>query len=144
MIILRDATEAERRGHVRSSWLSVILPTRGHVPPSGFFRSYRRGHRIDLVGARLSLTLLVDHYLAAPEVRVLVAELATVPGEILGWVAYDDERVHLVRVPGDYARKGLGRVLLARAGHVAPGYRTAAGDALVDAVSLEGTHVEHA
>lgn len=142
MIILRYASDDERHGAVRSAWLSCVLPRGKHS--SGFFRAPYRGHEIGLHLARRALELAVDELLHAPMTRVVVAELDTLPGELLGWTAFDDESVHFVRVPSGYGRRGLGTVLLRRAGaDKNPSYITGAGQALLDAVRSQAqvTHV---
>jgi len=135
MITFRDATDAERHGHVRSSWLYSILPRAKHLPPSGVLPAPRRGHRMSLGFARRALVLAVEELLDDERVRVVVAEHERVPGEILGWVAFDHEHVHFVRRPSDYKSKGLGGRLVALAEGREPSYHTPAGDALARAVS---------
>ena len=143
MIVLRHATNDERHGSVRSSWLSCVLP-RGKHSSTGFFRAPYRGHEIGLRLARRALELAVDELLHEPMVVVYVAELKSIPGELLGWVAYDDAHVHFVRVPSGYGRRGLGSALLRHAGEgKIPSYMTGAGQALLDAV-LSQAQVTHA
>lgn len=135
IVRFRHATDDERNGPVRSAWLDAVLPKGPRMFPAP-----RRGHEIGVRLARRALELVILELLASDETVVLVAELPDVPGELLGWVAFDATHTHFVRVVAGYGRRGLGRELLHRAGGLPPSYLTSAGRSLLVVASQGEAH----
>lgn len=137
MIVFRDATESERAGVVRSQWINRIAPRRDGKDEGPHGVTFgRKEHAASHALATRMVELLVDDLTSSADVRVLVAESDKMPGEIMGWVAYEPgEAVHFVCVPSGYGRADLGSHLLRRAGVTLPGsWSTPNGRALLQAV----------
>jgi hypothetical protein len=129
---LRQATPEERFGVVRSQWLNRILPRRGRDVGAHGLPTARRDVALSEALTVRRDELLVDELAASPDVVVLVVEPSDVPGSIVGWVAYEPERVvHFVCVVNKHGRRGLGTTLLRKAGaHLPSSWSTANGRAL--------------
>ena len=140
MIVFRDATETERAGVVRSQWINRIAPRRDGKDEGPYgFAFGRKEHAVSHALATRMVELLVDDLTRSATVRVIVAESDKLPGEVMGWVAFEPgEVVHFVCVPSGYGRAKLGSNLLRRAGASLPGsWSTPNGRALTRANGKE-------
>lgn len=139
MIIFREATSDERHGTIRSQWINRIAPRRdGRDEGPHGINFGRKDHAISRELATRMVELVVGDLLATDAVEVLVAELDRVPGEIIGWAAFEPGAVlHFVCVPGaSKSGSGFGRAkvatkLMARVGELPCSWSTANGRALL-------------
>ena len=140
MIVFRDATEAERAGVVRSQWINRVAPRRDGKDegPHGVTFGRKEAAVSHAIATRM-VELLVDDLTRSAAVTVIVAESDKLPGEVMGWVAFEPgEAVHFVCVPSGYGRAKLGTNLLRRAGATLPGsWSTPNGRALTRAIGEE-------
>lgn len=123
MIVFRAATPGERAGVVRSQWINRITPRRGGKDegPHGVTFGRKENAVSHRIAVRMS-ELIVDDLLRSDAVVVTVAESDKMPGEVMGWVAYEPRTVvHFVCVPSGYGRAKLGTHLMRRAGVDLPG-----------------------
>ncbi len=143
-VTIRPATEADR-ALLRPRWIRTLTARR--AAPADML-SLGGGRSIAAGLWHAMAERLVDDLL--PRSAVLVADLATVPGEPVGWIAWEpDELVaHMVSVLGvevqgrpGLRRRGLGSMLLeAAVGLDVPraSFLTPAGAALLEAHRQRG------
>jgi len=161
-LVLREPDARERKW-ILGQWLGDVLPksaraTGAGIPkdaqrsglrgPAGWERGegyWRSPDPVVLLHPRLYREAMREYVKRAfQRASVLVAELAVVPGEAVGWVVFEtstdlallnidepDGVTHYVRVLGPARRHGIGTQLLQAAGTAAPAYLTPAGAGLI-------------
>lgn len=136
MIIFRDATKDERHGVIRAQWINRIAPRRdGRDEGPHGINFGRKDHAVSRGLATRMIELMVDDLLETEAVEVLVAEVDRVPGEVIGWAAFEPGKVaHFVCVPNGFGRAKIATRLLARMGDLPCSWSTANGRALLRSV----------
>lgn len=143
MIVIRDATATDLE-LLRHRWVRIMCHGTGDHDE---MLELGGGRRVSRAAWRLMVERLVD--VALPSASVLVADLASVPGEPVGWIAWDSTelehlRLRMVSVLGapngggglGMRRKGVATALLDAAIGSSPfraTFTTPAGDALLGA-----------
>lgn len=142
MISIRPATPAERK-RFRDQWARTVrapghevsqrLGRNAMISLGKFVKTGPPGHYIAPSLLRRALEAEIDRMMDRCD--VLVADLVTVPGEPLGWCAFEGERLHFVHVLGPARMKGIGRALVQASGTNKATYLTEAGKALLASAS---------
>ncbi len=142
-VVLRAATDDEKERMV-AQWLRSLRPPAAPEGPFGpMLKSPTPGHAIAPSCWRFAAETMVRSQVDGA--TVMAADLLSVPGEPVGWVAFDPPaqhgdtgRLYWVHVIGPARRKGIARVLLAAAGNPSMAtYMTPEGYALLSRVAQE-------